>query len=239
MPDPSVPQVASQASQLIPALTGVAGVIAGSLVSWLVQARLLGRRIKADETLAQRKFDFDKEITERKFNYDRELHDHKRRTEIAEQALTAFYEARDVFVLARSRGIFGGEGTSRTPAEGESKSQQERRNTYFVPIERLTRDKELFARLQSIRYKFAAYFGEPAVQPFSAVMEIHNDIMSSASVLIEITHDDDFHPIGPSEEPLRNALGWGPASRPDDTDRKMDKAISDMENICRPILDRT
>jgi hypothetical protein len=57
----------------------------------------LGRRIEADETLAQRKFDFDKEIAERRFKYDRELHDHKRKTELAEQGLTAFAEASRVF----------------------------------------------------------------------------------------------------------------------------------------------
>jgi hypothetical protein len=50
----------------------------GSLISWGVQTQLLGRRIEADEALAQRNFDFDKEIAERKFRYDRELHDHKR-----------------------------------------------------------------------------------------------------------------------------------------------------------------
>src|SRR5208282_3081313 len=84
----------------------------------------------------------------------------KRKAELAEQALTAFYEARDVFVWVRSRAGFGGEGSTRTSNDGESKAQLEKRNTYYIPIERLTHDKELFARLHSLRYAFAAHFGE-------------------------------------------------------------------------------
>ncbi len=224
-------------SQLVPALAGVGGVLVGSLISWGVQARLLGRRIKADETLAQRKFDFDKEIAERRFKYDRELHDHKRRTELAEQALTAFYEARDVFVWVRSVGMFRGEGSSRTPAAGESPTQQERRNTYFIPIERLTHQKELFAKLQTLRYAFAAQFDEAATEPFKAILGAHNEIQSAASVLIQITQGDD--PTGSFERsapPLLDTLGWGRAKRPDDIDRKIEKAVDDIEKLCRPVL---
>ena len=144
--------------QVVAAVAGLGGVVMGSLISWGVQSRLLGQRIGADEALAERKFTFDKEIAERKFQYDRELHDHKRKTELAEQTLTAFYEARDVFNWVRSRGIFGAEGNSRTPAPGETETQQEKRNTYFIPIERLTREKTLFAKIQSLRYAFAAHF---------------------------------------------------------------------------------
>jgi hypothetical protein len=162
----------------------------------------------------------------------------KRKAELAEQALVAFYEARDVFVSVRSRGIFGGEGESRTPAEGESKTQQEKRNTYFIPIERLTREKELFARLQSLRYAFAAQFGEAAIEPFQAIRNAHNDIITSASILIQITHDDEEEgqTFARSPEPLLNRIGWGPAARPDDIDRSIEKAVQDIEALCRPVL---
>lgn len=226
--------------QRVPALAGFGGVIVGSLITWGVQARLLRRRIRADETLARRKFDFDKEIAERKFLYDRELHDHKRKTEIAEQALTAFYEARDVFIWVRSRGVFGGEGNSRTPAPGETGTQQEKRNTYFIPIERLTREKTLFAKIQSLRYAFAAHFGESAIEPFTSIRGVHNEIHSAASVLIQSTRADDFEgTFERSAAPLLNSLGWGMAERPDDIDGKIEKAVQDIERLCRPVLSTT
>jgi len=231
---------ATPAPQLITALAGVVGVLVGSIISWLVQARLLGRRIKADEALAQRKFDFDKEIAERKFRYDRELHDHKRRTELAEQALTAVYEARGVFVLARSRGIFGNEGSSRKQEIGETKTQQEKRNTYFIPIERLTREKALFARIHSLRYSFAAHFNDTAAEPFNAILKAYNEIISTAGILIELTHDDSISgAFEMSTRPLLDRLGWGTTERPDDIDRAIEKAVQDIEKSCRPILSAT
>ena len=52
---------------MITALAGFGGVAVGSLISWSVQDRLLGRRIAADKSLAKDKFDFDKDLAERKF----------------------------------------------------------------------------------------------------------------------------------------------------------------------------
>jgi hypothetical protein len=162
----------------------------------------------------------------------------KRKAELAEQALVAVYEARDVFVLVRSRGIFGGEGDSRTPIDGESKTQQEKRNTYFIPIERLTRHKEVFARLQTLRYTFAAQFGEAARQPFDALWSVHGTISSAASVLIQKTLDDDDNDraFRQDTDALLNKIGWGTGARPDDMDHKIEKAVQDIEKVCRPVL---
>ncbi len=59
--------------QVVAAFAGLGGVLLGSLISWGVQGHLLGRRIQADESLAERKFKFDKELAERKFEFDKEL----------------------------------------------------------------------------------------------------------------------------------------------------------------------
>jgi hypothetical protein len=165
----------------------------------------------------------------------------KRKAELAEQALVAVYEARDVFVSVRSRGIFGGEGDSRTPIGGESKTQQEKRNTYFIPIERLTRHKEVFARLQTLRYTFAAQFGEAAGQPFDALWSVHCTISSAASVLIQKTLDDDDNDraFRQDTDALLNKIGWGTGARPDDMDHEIEKAVQNIEKVCRPVLTGT
>lgn len=243
LPDPgSLTQVAGQPWQLVSAVSGLVGVLVGGIISGGVQAWLLSRRIVADETLAERKFNFDKDLAERKFKYDRDLHDHKRKVELAEQALTAFYEARDVFISARSRGIYGGEGASRTALEGESKAQQEQRNRYFIPIERLTQNKEVFARLRSLRYSFIAYFGEAATAPFEEVFSVQIKMITAASIIIQMAPQDDEgdhrHSFKTSIEPLLNELGWGTAERPDESDRKIEKAIHDIEELCRAVFRR-
>jgi hypothetical protein len=218
---------------------GVSGAISvvGLIVSTRTARGIHSEKLAFDRDLAERKFEFDKDMAERKFKFDRELHDHKRRTELAEQALTAFYEARDVFVWVRTRGMFAGEGSSRTPAVEESSTQQEKRNTYFIPIERLTHQKELFAKLQTLRYAFAAQFDEAATEPFKAILGAHNEIRSAASLLIQITQGEDSSGLFAHDAPpLLDILGWGIAHRPDDIDLKIDKAVEDIEKLCRPAL---
>ena len=125
-------------------------------------------------------------------------------------------------------------------AAEESPMQQERRNTYFIPIERLTHQRELFAKLQTLRYAFAAHFGEVATEPFKAISGARNDIQSAASVLIQITRGDD--PSGSFERDvpqLLDTLGWGITHRPDDIDLKIEKAVQDIEKLCRPVLSVT
>jgi hypothetical protein len=222
----------------------VAAVIAGiiSVISLVMnRATTLAthsQRLAFDREQAERRVNAEIALAERKFALDRALDHHKRRADLAERTLIAFYEARDVFTLVRSRGIFGGEGSSRQSSESEGEDQKKRRDTYFVPIERLIKEKKLFARLQSLRYAFAANFGTTTREPFNAIWEAHNRIASSASVLIQLTFDgdDDHRSSRAGNEPLLNAIGWGPADRPDEIDQKIEKAVTDIEAVCRPVL---
>jgi hypothetical protein len=188
---------------------------------------LAGQKAAADIALAQKKFDLDLALAS-----------WKRRHELAEQALNSVYQARDVFNWARSRGILGGEGHSRPATEGESSKQRDRRNIYFVPIERLTREKELFGRLQVLRYAFAAHFGDEPSKAFGVLAEVHNSITNAASILIQMAdYEDDDRQSVERLMPLRNALGWGTADRPDESDRKIAEAVATIETACRPVLE--
>ena len=162
----------------------------------------------------------------------------KRKAELAEEVLIGFYEARDAFVWARSRGMFGSEGESRVAISGESDAVRRARNLYFVPIERLAREKELFAKLSVRRYAFRAYFGEAAVKPFETLADAHHQIMSSASVLIQSVlpgSNNDITLIGVDE--VLDTLGWGRRGRPDSLDQSIDEAIRQIESVCKPVLE--
>jgi hypothetical protein len=162
----------------------------------------------------------------------------KRKAELAEQALVGVYEARDVFTYVRSRALFGDEGKSRKADETESDKQKRQRDVYFVPVERLNREKEVFAKLQAVRYAFEAHFGPEGVVPFGLIHKVHVEIMSAAQILIEITPDErlDGGRGDDGESDLRNVLGWGPRPRPDELDLKIDEAVALMEAVCRPVL---
>jgi hypothetical protein len=56
-------------------------------------------------------------------------------------------------------------------------------------------------------------------------------------MLIKFTFASDvLQPDRVNMEPLLNAIGWGSADRPDDIDQKIEKAVTDIEAVCRPIL---
>lgn len=164
----------------------------------------------------------------------------KRKAELAEQALAAFYEARDVFIWVRSPGMFGREGESRTAAAEETDQQRRDRNTLFVPLERLTRNAELFARIYTLRYSFAAHFGPAAIEPFQAIHMAQVEISSTVGVLIQLVdasgttagyrgHDSDAE--------LRSTL-WGAPERPDKFDKAIETAVQQIEHFCRPVLEK-
>ena len=117
----------------------------------------------------------------------------------------------------------------------ESAEVKQKRDAYFVPIERLRLEKELFARLHAQRYTFAAYFGHDKAKPFDLISNIHNKIITAASVLIEITMDHETRKMRQDDAPLLKQIGWGP--RPDEFDESIDKAVEDMDRLCRPILE--
>jgi hypothetical protein len=107
----------------------------------------------------------------------------KRKIELAEQVLTSFYEARDLFAWVRSPAAFGGEGETRK-ADGEEETVRHKRNTYFVPIERMQKHSELFAKLQSQRYSFMTLFGADAMTPFNELRQIQIRVSVSTQTLI-------------------------------------------------------
>ena len=164
----------------------------------------------------------------------------KRKTELAEQSLVAFYEARDAIKWALSRGSFGGEGESRKALPDESSRQTEQRNVYFLPIERLNRDRELFARLRALRYPFIAYFGKDAGLPFNSIHEVHVDITTTASVLIQMTNSDGTTGTfgsGNVGAEMEQKL-WAVPGKPDSIGEKVDLAIQMLESICKPVLEK-
>jgi hypothetical protein len=223
-------------------LAGLLGVLVGTAISSSTTRRthkeriaadqaLAERKIAADIDLAERKFKFDSDLAERKFHYDRAFNDHKRRVDLAEQAIAAFYEARDVLDFSRSRFLGAGEGKSRPKVEGESEKVRERRELYFIPIERINTENALFARLLAMRYSFAAHFGQDAAGPFNAILQARNEIISAASILIQTVSE-----FGQDSIEMRNVLGWGPAERPNKLDREIADAVAAIEEICRPVL---
>ena len=143
----------------------------------------------------------------------------KRKAELAEQALISFNQAREVLRFVR------------TPVHLSEAG------SHLIPIQRLDREKELFAKIQTQRYSFAAVFGPESTQPFDSLLEVHRRMVAAALTLSQMqSATGTMEYPNDSTTELNNTLGWGPRKRPDVIDKKIDEAIEAMEAICRPVL---
>lgn len=231
-------------SPVAPALIGqilsasIAALVALTALFFTVQEnrKLQRERLEGDRKLAEWKANADVSLAQQRFAFDRDLVDVRRKTELAEQALTLAYEARDAIRAARSPGIRGGEGESREKSGPEADDVAHRRNTYFVPIERLSRESAIFARLQSSKYPLAAYFGHDAAAPLAALISAHYEIISAASILIQMAPSEGLPGVSDNRALIQTAFAT--ADPPDPIATKVDAAIEAIEGVCAPILNR-
>ena len=221
--------------QVVAAVAGLGGVVVGSLISWGVHLAFLASALAPTIALAERRFSFKKELAERRFKYDRALHDHRRRTELAEEVLADFYQARDIMQAARSPGGFGDEGNTRSKEPWETEDDTRLLNSYFRTFERLNNKSEFFSQLNARRYRFLALFGQEAITPYDEFFRIRADIIVAVRMLVT------QHQPNPRGEALENrrmwktTIGW-PHSQPDPIELRLNQVIAGIEKICRPLI---
>jgi hypothetical protein len=237
--------------QIITALAGFGGVIVGSLISWGVQVSLLGRRIAADRDIAKDKFDFDKQLAERKFSDDRDLAErkfaqervqlvYKRQFELAEGLLSDAYRFRDLIRAARISGSFGGEGTTRKSEKDESAQVKQMKDTYYIPAERLQRNGEFFAGFFAKQFTATAQFGPKVRESFDLLTEATNGIYIASGMLITMVDQPSLNDQKVHDE-LLDILWAGRAQalhREDKTAAQIERAVTTLEAVCRPVLEK-
>lgn len=219
---------------------GVFIALVASLINWKTQSFLLTKRISADDNLVERKIKFDMELAERKFQYDRDLHDHKRRVELAEAVLADFLQMKTIIAQIREAGSFENENKDRLRDKYETEEQAKQKNTYFVPLARIVKNSGFISVFMSKRYRSNAVLGENIEYCFKNIEEVIISVESSANQLIHmidrrIPRDDTNRALWDKCE--QNI--WQDLGDPDILNTKIQDAVSVVEKICRPILERT
>ena len=162
-----------------------------------------------------------------------------RRMQIAEEVLSAFYEAQDIIRAARSPRSVGHEGRTWRGAEQAKDERPElgRADGYFAPAERLFKEKEFFAKLRALQYRFQAVFGPQTGQHFQTVWKVRNTIIISSETLAHTTFES-IKGGKPIEQELRKSweadIWW--RNQDDEISVTMDTVVQEMEKICRPVL---
>lgn len=190
------------------------------------------RRADFEETLAKRKFDFDVSLAERKATLDYLSGQHQQRRQLAGEILTAFYEVQRMMPAVRSPASWGNEGQSRPrPDQPEPSAVEKARNTYYVVLERLDKNRETIVRFLSKQYTAMALLGPDAAKPFETFHQLLSKISTSASMLIQtVEHIDPSHTI------KWKADIWEGYDDNDPVKAEMNTIAEAVEAMCKPIL---
>jgi hypothetical protein len=168
----------------------------------------------------------------------------KRKIELAEDALTRFYEARDAIARIRSPFSTTAEGSERKKSSGELPEQSELLDRAYVVFARYEKEQELFNHLYVLRYQVMARIAVSAAQPFDELRKIVNDIFRSANILGRhywprlgrVMMTEVVFQIHLEEMHRHEAVFWAGIDD-DQTAARVEKVISDIESICRPVLE--
>ena len=113
----------------------------------------------------------------------------KRRIELAEEVLVLFYEARDVISDIRNPFSYPGEAETRNSPDNEPLRDKIINDRIYLFYKRYYQRRELFAKIESIKYRYMAQFGEDSAKPFQDLSAILGDMWGSALWLADYLKD--------------------------------------------------
>lgn len=107
----------------------------------------------------------------------------KRKIELAEETLAAFFEIKDAIAFIRNPWSSGQEGSTRNRAAHEVEADSQLHDRGYVVFERYESKKDIFVRFNTLKYKFMAMFGTETENIFKDTSQTLNSIFASANML--------------------------------------------------------
>lgn len=107
----------------------------------------------------------------------------KRKIELAEETLAAFFEIMDAISFIRNPWSSGNEGSSRNRATYETEVESQLLDRGYIVFERYELKKDIFVRFNTLKYKFMAMFGTETEIIFKDTNQTLNSIFTSANML--------------------------------------------------------
>lgn len=156
----------------------------------------------------------------------------RKKLELAENALTKVYQAKDKVAYARNAFSSGEEGKFETDIGDEV-----RRNFAFsmnVPAKRLLDEDEFFAELKSSKYLLQAHFGDDAVSIFEDILRArHKVIVASQMVVRAVTKN--YHELHNQQEHIQRMkdIMWdmAPSEGPEEIRDDVNSAVARAEEL--------
>lgn len=169
----------------------------------------------------------------------------KRRIELAEETLEAFFAVRDAVAFIRNTFSNTDEGSSRKQREYETEAETELLNRAYIVYERYQAKKEVFSRFSTLKYRFMAAFGKDTEEIFLTTIKTVNRIFVAAQKLgsyywqrqgrVEMS-DDEFRKHL-DEMHREEAVFWDMDRDDDEIKKELSAVIADLERITAPAFE--
>lgn len=171
----------------------------------------------------------------------RREHSGKRRLELAEDALSLFYEASDVINYIRSPMSFSSETADIERNARETDAEFDARRNASVVFKRYNEHQELFNKLHAMRYRFMAQIGKDQAKPFDDLRGIVNEIIGAARVLMRLWPHDHFRTDEQWNQHRKQiekyeAIFWSGLEEDDPIRPKVNTVISEIESACQAVI---
>jgi len=167
----------------------------------------------------------------------------KRQIELAEEVLSLFYQARDAIEAIRSPLGYSTDGSTRKRAENETPEETGAWDRAYVPIERYEGRREMFSKLQSLRYRFMVQIGKKEAEPFEEIRKVLNRILSASRRLAHLwvrrqraVREKQLENLDKEIQKWEAIIWFG--EEDDKIEERVEKAVSQMEETCRNIVMR-
>ena len=162
----------------------------------------------------------------------------KRNIELAEEVLCLFYRAERAIEAIRFP-IYYIEKQGREPEESETPAQKQARDQVNVIFKKIKEHSQIFDELYKLRFRFMARLEKDNAKPFDEIKSIINEIWVCTREFAELwALELEGKKISEDTKKLREeyaSIIWS-HSENDPIKPRAEKAISDIEAICRPII---
>ncbi|MEM7738679.1 MAG: hypothetical protein AAF267_23150 [Deinococcota bacterium] len=104
----------------------------------------------------------------------------KRQIELAEEALSTFFELKDAMAMIRNPLSYDGEGKSRKKSEDEKADEAKLLDRGYIVFERYETKKEIFNKFFKLKYRFMAFFGSDTEDIFQLTIKTRDKVFIAA-----------------------------------------------------------
>ena len=169
----------------------------------------------------------------------------KRKIELAEETLSAFFEIKDAIAFIRNPWSSGNEGATRQRSTYETEPETQLLDRGYIVFERYESKKDVFVRFNTLRYKFMAVFGTDTENIFKETNQSLNSIFISSNMLAthywrrqgRVQMEKDEFQKHLDEMRKHEGIFWDKYSENDEIRNQLAATQNELERVTKPCFD--